>query len=165
MNTGKNDYPLLLKQIDSLIDIKTGFLPNLGNILAIIKESLPLLWVGTYIVKNNNLILGPFQGPPACTLIPKGKGVCGQSWEKEKPFLVPDVHKFEGHIACSPDSKSEIVIPLWDQNKKIFMVLDIDSDKLNGLSTEDLVFFQEVSLKIEKIYRKSPEVLKTAYFG
>ena len=164
MNTKKNDYQLLLKQVDSLIDRKVGFFPNLGNILALIKENLSLLWVGTYIVKNNLLILGPFQGPPACTHIPKGKGVCGQSWEKGKPFLVPNVHKFDGHIACSPDSKSEIVIPLWDQFGKVFMVLDIDSDKLNGLTQEELIFFQEVSFKIEKIYRKSPEVLKDSYF-
>ena len=151
----KNNYQLLLKQIDPLIDPKAGFYSNLGNILALIKESLSLFWVGTYIVKDNYLVLGPFQGPPACTLIPKGKGVCGQSWEQEKSFLVPDVHKFEGHIACNPNSKSEIVIPLLDQNKKVFMVLDIDSDEVNGLTQEDLDFFQEVSFKIEKIYRTS----------
>jgi len=151
----KNNYQLLLKQIDPLVDPKVGFYSNLGNILALIKESLSLFWVGTYIVKDNYLVLGPFQGPPACTFIPKGKGVCGQSWEQEKSFLVPDVHKFEGHIACNPNSKSEIVVPLLDQNKKVFMVLDIDSDELNGLTQEELDFFQEVSFKIEKIYRTS----------
>tara|TARA_Y100001970_G_scaffold141263_1_gene173896 strand:- start:74 stop:538 length:465 start_codon:yes stop_codon:yes gene_type:complete len=151
----ESNYGLLLKQIDSIVDQKVGFYPNLGNILALIKEGLSLFWVGTYIVKENYLVLGPFQGPPACTLIPKGKGVCGQSWEKEIPFLVPDVHSFEGHIACNPNSKSEIVIPLRDKDKKVFMVLDIDSDKLNGLGQKELDFFKEVSLLIEKIYRKS----------
>lgn len=151
----ENNYPLILKQIESLIDENVSFYPNLGNILALVKESLSLFWVGTYIVQKNHLVLGPFQGPPACTLIEKGKGVCGKSWEKERPFLVPDVHSFEGHIACNPHSKSEIVIPLRDQNKKVFMVLDIDSDELNGLGQKELDFFQEVSFIIEKIYRKS----------
>ena len=151
MNTGKNDYPLLLKQIDSLIDVKTGFLPNLGNILAIIKESLPLLWVGTYIVKDNNLILGPFQGPPACTLIPKGKGVCGQSWEKEKPFLVPDVNKFEGHIACNEASKAEIVIPVFDKAQRVKFIFDIDHTNYGEFKLQDEVGLKKCLTLIEEL--------------
>ena len=95
----KEKYLLILKQINSLIDTKVSFYPNLGNIIALIKEELSLFWVGVYIVKENNLILGPFQGPPACTKIPKGKGVCGQSWENNTSILVPDVNLFEGHIS------------------------------------------------------------------
>ena len=147
------NYHLLLKKIKALIDLKVGFYPNLGNILALIKEDLDLFWVGTYIVKNDLLVLGPFQGPPACTVIPKGKGVCGQSWEIETPILVPDVDLFEGHISCNPRSKSEIVIPLRSPNKKIFMVLDIDCEEKNGLDQSAFQFFKDVAIVIEKIYR------------
>jgi len=110
---------------------------NLANISACLKTQFNWLWVGFYLVKEDELVLGPFQGPIACTRIKKGRGVCGTAWQEMKTIIVADVEKFPGHIACSSLSKSEIVVPLFDINNNFFGVLDVDSDKLNDFDEID----------------------------
>ncbi|HRI20970.1 MAG TPA: GAF domain-containing protein, partial [Panacibacter sp.] len=105
-------YKALIPQIKALLDGEPDFIANLANTVAALKEQFGWLWVGFYLVKNNELVLGPFQGPVACTRISKGRGVCGKSWETAKTLIVPDVEKFPGHIACSSLSRSEIVVPV-----------------------------------------------------
>ena len=107
----KEKYEVLLPQLHALVDGETDLIANVANIIAALKETLDVLWIGIYFVKNNELVLGPFQGPVACTRIGLGKGVCGSAWKEKKSILVPDVDLFPGHIACSSLSKSEIVLP------------------------------------------------------
>ena len=125
--TKEERYQSLLPQVRGLLEGETDLIANLANICGALKEQFDWLWIGFYLVKNGELVLGPFQGPVACTRIKKGKGVCGASWAQEKVLIVPDVEKFPGHIACSSLSRSEIVLPLFDQNKQVTGVLDIDS--------------------------------------
>ena len=123
----KNDqYRSLIPQISSLLSGETDEIANMANVCAALKEQFDFFWVGFYMVKDNELVLGPFQGPVACTRIQKGKGVCGSSWDQEKILIVPDVDAFPGHIACSSVSKSEIVIPI-NRNGRVIGVLDVDS--------------------------------------
>lgn len=119
-------YQSLIPQIEALITYETDLVANLGNVVAALKEQFGWFWVGFYLVKGDELVLGPFQGPVACTRIKKGKGVCGASWEQAKTLIVPDVDKFPGHIACSSLSKSEIVVPVI-RNGEVIGVLDVDS--------------------------------------
>ena len=130
-------YKTLLPQVQSLLETENNAIANMANLAAAIKETFDFLWVGFYLVEKNELVLGPFQGPVACTRIPKGKGVCGKSWEKEKTLVVPNVDKFPGHIACSSLSKSEIVIPLRNKAGEIYGVLDVDSAKINTFDSVD----------------------------
>src|SRR5262245_49334094 len=123
--TKKEQYQSLLPQIGALIEGETDLVANLANVAAALKEQFGWLWVGFYLVKNGELVVGPFQGPVACTRIRKGKGVCGTAWAEEKTIIVPDVEKFPGHIACSSLSRSEIVIPIF-RNEEIIGVLDVD---------------------------------------
>ena len=120
-------------------------------------HQMNFFWVGTYFVEKKDLVLGPFQGPPACSRIPKGKGVCGRSWEEEISFVVPDVDGFPGHISCNAQSKSEIVIPVKTKEGKVFMVLDIDSDKLNDLDQKDLLYLEKVTTILQEIYPKNAQ--------
>lgn len=129
-------YQELIPQLKALISGESDLVANLANVSAGLKEAFRFLWVGFYLVKKEELVLGPFQGPVACTRIQKGKGVCGSSWEQGKTIIVPDVEKFEGHIACSSLSKSEIVIPIF-RNKEVVAVLDIDSSELNTFDPTD----------------------------
>jgi GAF domain-containing protein len=148
-STDKNErYATLLPQIKSLVDGETDIIANLSNIAAALKQSLNFFWVGFYIKKGNQLILGPFQGPVACTRIDFGKGVCGTSWKEKRTVLVPDVEKFPGHIACNATSKSEIVLPAF-KNKDVMLVLDIDSDKLNDFDSVDQRALEELMRIIE----------------
>jgi L-methionine (R)-S-oxide reductase len=148
-STDKNErYTTLLPQIKSLVDGETDVIANLSNIAAALKQSLDFFWVGFYIKKGNQLVLGPFQGPVACTRIDFGKGVCGTSWKEKRTVLVPDVEKFPGHIACNTASKSEIVLPAF-KNKDVMLVLDIDSDKLNDFDSVDQRALEELMLIIE----------------
>jgi GAF domain-containing protein len=148
-STDKNErYATLLPQIKSLVDGETDIIANLSNIAAALKQSLNFFWVGFYIKKGNQLILGPFQGPVACTRIDFGKGVCGTSWKEKRTVLVPDVEKFPGHIACNAASKSEIVLPAF-KNKDVMLVLDIDSDKLNDFDSVDQRALEELMRIIE----------------
>lgn len=150
-------YNLLLKQVKSIIHKEPNFMANLCNIVSLLKKSFNFFWVGTYFVEKKDLVLGPFQGPPACSRIPKGKGVCGRSWEEEISFVVPDVNDFPGHISCNPQSKSEIVIPIKTKDDKIFMVLDIDSDKLDDLDQSDLLYLEKVATILQEIYPKNAQ--------
>lgn len=129
-------YKSLLPQLKALCEGESNRIANLANIAAGLKEAFNFFWVGFYLVEDDELVLGPFQGPVACTRIQKGRGVCGTSWEKAETLLVPDVEEFPGHIACSSASKSEIVLPLI-KNNQVIGVLDIDSNKLNDFDVID----------------------------
>ncbi|HWC55031.1 MAG TPA: GAF domain-containing protein [Chitinophagaceae bacterium] len=136
-------YESLLPQIKGLLEGEPDLIANLANVTGALKEQFNWLWVGFYIVKNNELVLGPFQGPVACTRIRKGKGVCGTSWEKAETMIVPDVEKFPGHIACSSLSRSEIVIPII-RNNEVVAVLDVDSIELNQFDKTDQRFLEAI---------------------
>jgi len=129
-------YDSLVPQIAALVDSEPDLIANLANSVAALKEAFGFFWIGFYLVENQ-LVLGPFQGPIACTRISYGKGVCGTAWAKGKTIIVPDVDAFPGHIACSSASKSEIVLPVFNQAGDVIMVLDIDSDQLNDFSNVD----------------------------
>ena len=129
-------YKGLFPQIVALIGNEKDVVANLGNVSAALKETFGFFWIGFYLVKNGELVLGPFQGPVACTRIQKGKGVCGAAWEQEQTVLVPNVDLFDGHIACSSLSKSEIVVPLL-KNGRVVGVLDVDSDELDAFDQID----------------------------
>lgn len=149
-STSKQErYTTLLPQIESLIAGEPDVVANLSNIAAALKQTMNFFWVGFYIVKNNELVLGPFQGPIACTRIGFGKGVCGTAWKEKKMILVPDVEKFPGHIACSSASKSEIVLPAF-KNGEVALVLDVDSDKLNDFDETDAIALQKLMHTVEQ---------------
>lgn len=138
-------YQTLIKQIEGLLTGETNQVANLGNVAAAIKETFPLLWVGFYLTSGEDeLVLGPFQGPIACTRISKGKGVCGTAFEKKQTIMVPDVDLFPGHIACSSKSKSEIVIPLLDAQSNVWGVLDIDSETRNYFNETDVNYLERL---------------------
>ncbi|MBI2722617.1 MAG: GAF domain-containing protein [Bacteroidetes bacterium] len=142
--TGKEEkYKQLLPQIKSLLQGESDSIANMANVCAALKYGMNFLWVGFYLVKENELVLGPFQGPIACTRISKGKGVCGKAWETSETVIVEDVELFPGHIACSSLSKSEIVIPIIINNK-VVAVLDVDSDELSSFDQIDRYFLQEI---------------------
>jgi len=133
----KNDqYKSLIPQISALLSGEPDEIANMANVCAALKEQFDFFWVGFYMIKGNELLLGPFQGPVACTRIQKGKGVCGSSWVQEKILIVPDVDSFPGHIACSSASRSEIVIPII-RNGLVIGVLDVDSKELNNFDDSD----------------------------
>ncbi|MEO8721289.1 MAG: GAF domain-containing protein [Ginsengibacter sp.] len=142
--TKEDQYKSLLPQIKALITGESDLIANMGNITAALKEQFDWLWVGFYLVKNDELVLGPFQGPIACTRIQKNKGVCGSSWAQKKTLIVPDVQKFSGHIFCNSSSVSEIVIPIFSDNE-VRAVLDVDSSKLATFDTIDQHFLEEIS--------------------
>ena len=136
-------YDSLLPQIESLVSYETDHIANLGNVVAALKEQFGWFWVGFYLVKGDELVLGPFQGPVACTRIKKGKGVCGNSWAEAKTLIVPDVDKFPGHIACSSLSKSEIVVPVIS-NGEVIGVLDVDSADYNSFDETDQEYLEKI---------------------
>lgn len=136
-------YESLIPQIAALLHGETDLVANLGNVCAALKEQFNWLWVGFYLVKGEELVLGPFQGPVACTRIAKGKGVCGMAWQKGEVLIVPDVELFEGHIACSSASRSEIVLPLY-RNGEIIGVLDVDSEYLAHFDETDEKYLKEI---------------------
>lgn len=141
--TKEEQYEQLLPQIQGLLTGEDDLVANLANVAAALKEQFNWWWVGFYLVKNNELVLGPFQGPVACTRIAKGRGVCGSSWQQAKTLIVPDVEKFPGHIACSSASKSEIVLPLV-KNGEVWGVLDVDSDHLDHFNETDQHYLEKV---------------------
>jgi GAF domain-containing protein len=136
-------YESLLPQIKGLLEGETNLVANLANIAAALKEQFNWWWVGFYWIYEDELVLGPFQGPVACTRIKKGRGVCGKSWETEKTLIVEDVEKFPGHIACSSLSKSEIVVPVF-KNGQIVGVLDVDSEHLAHFDETDRDFLEKI---------------------
>ena len=137
----EEQYANLLPQIESLLFGENDLVANLANVAAALKEQFDFFWVGFYLVKNDELVLGPFQGPVACTRIKKGRGVCGTSWNLGESLIVPDVEQFPGHIACSSLSKSEIVLPL-KKNGQVVGILDVDSEKLNHFDETDEYYLQ-----------------------
>lgn len=141
-------YKTLLPQIEGLVYGENNLIANLANVAAALKETFGFFWVGFYLVDGEELVLGPFQGPIACTRIAKGKGVCGTSWSEQKTLLVPDVDAFPGHIACSSDSKSEIVVPGIDAEGGVRFVLDVDSDQLNDFDETDQKYLEQIVRKL-----------------
>ena len=136
-------YETLLPQLQSLTAGETDVVANMANVAAALKQTFDFFWVGFYLVKEEELVLGPFQGPIACTRIRFGRGVCGTAWKEARTLIVPDVEQFPGHIACSSDSKSEIVVPIIQQGE-VVGVLDIDSDELDSFDTIDARYLEEI---------------------
>ncbi len=143
-------YAILIPQIETLVTDEPDFIANLSNIAAALKQAMNFFWVGFYIVKEEQLVLGPFQGPIACTRIAFGKGVCGASWKERRIMLVPNVEEFPGHIACSSASQSEIVLPAF-KNGDVALVMDVDSDKLNDFDNIDQSALEKVIKIIERL--------------
>ena len=147
--TKEEIYQALLPQVDALISGEKDLVANLANIAAALREAFGFFWVGFYVVQGQELVLGPFQGPIACTRIAYGRGVCGTAWKEQKTQLVPDVEAFPGHIACSSASKSEIVVPAF-QNGEVFLVLDVDSDLLDDFDAVDQRYLEALMGLLEK---------------
>lgn len=141
--TKENRYDELYRQIRSILEGETDPVANMANTAALIHETFGFWWTGFYIVRDNQLVLGPFQGPVACTRIPFGKGVCGSAWKSQDTIVVPDVEEFPGHIACSSLSRSEIVVPIFDDND-VKAVLDIDSKELSTFDETDRLWLEKI---------------------
>lgn len=141
--TKEEQYQSLIPQIQGLLTGEDDLIANLANVCAALKEQFNWLWVGFYMVKNDELVLAPFQGPVACTRIKKGRGVCGAAWQQAVTLIVPNVEAFPGHIACSSLSKSEIVVPLF-KNKEVVGVLDVDSVDLNTYDEVDRLYLEKI---------------------
>ena len=139
-------YRELLPQLQSLVEGETDLTANLANVAAALKDVFGWWWVGFYIVRENQLVLGPFQGPVACTRIGFGKGVCGTAWKEKRSILVPDVNQFLGHIACSSASVSEIVVPVFNKENEVIAVLDVDSERYDVLDEVDVVWLEKIVL-------------------
>lgn len=148
--TKKEKYESLLPQIHALVEGERDLIANVSNIMAALKYGMSFFWVGVYFVKDNELVLGPFQGPVACTRIGYGKGVCGNAWKEKKTLIVADVEKFPGHIACSSDSRSEIVIPCFKKDD-VFAILDVDSDKFGDFDETDKQYLEKVGNIISQL--------------
>ena len=142
-------YRELLPQLQSLVEGETDLTANLANVAAALKDVFGWWWVGFYIVRENQLVLGPFQGPVACTRIGFGKGVCGTAWKEKRSILVPDVNQFPGHIACSSASVSEIVVPVFNKENEVIAVLDVDSERYDVLDEVDLVWLEKIVLLVK----------------
>ncbi len=150
-NDRKGQYQDLIPQIEALVQGEPDLIANLSNIAAALKEEFEFLWIGFYLIKEGELVLGPFQGPVACTRIPIGKGVCGKAATIGETIIVDNVNSFPGHIACSPLSKSEIVVPIRDQAGQISMVLDVDSERLADFSQEDRESMEQLGRLISRL--------------
>ena len=138
-------YLTLIPQLESLTGSETDITANLANIAAALKETFGWWWVGFYLVKNDELVLGPFQGPVACTRIRYGRGVCGTAWKDARSLLVPDVEAFPGHIACSSLSVAEIVVPLFNAAGQVTGVLDVDSERYDQLDETDVLYLEKIA--------------------
>ncbi|MBS1558000.1 MAG: GAF domain-containing protein [Bacteroidetes bacterium] len=144
-------YEVLLPQIESLIAGEKERIANLANVAAALWQTFNFFWVGFYLVKENELVLGPFQGPVACTRIQWGKGVCGTAWKEARIITVPNVEEFPGHIACNSDSKSEIVVPVF-ANGMVSAVLDVDSDRINNFDDTDARYLNQLARILERLF-------------
>lgn len=141
--TKESQYSSLLPQVSALLSGESDMIANMANVSAALKEQFGFFWVGFYLVRGEELVLGPFQGPVACTRIKKGKGVCGTAWNNAESLIVPDVDAFPGHIACSSLSRSEIVVPLFKDNQ-VFAVLDVDSESLDAFDDTDRKYLEKL---------------------
>lgn len=149
-STNKRErYATLLPQLEALLAGESDLIANLANVAAALKQTMDFFWVGFYLVKDGQLVLGPFQGPLACTRIDFGKGVCGSAWKDKRTIIVPDVNTFPGHIACSSASRSEIVLPAF-KNNEVALVLDVDSAELNDFDNDDERALRQVITLIER---------------
>lgn len=153
--TKQERYESLLPQVKALVDGEKDVIANLSNIMSALKYGMGYFWVGVYFVKGDELVLGPFQGPVACTRIAMGKGVCGASWKQKQTIVVEDVDKFPGHIACSSASRSEIVIPAFDNKGEVMLVLDVDSDQLADFDDTDKKYLEEVTAVIAQVMKQA----------
>jgi len=153
----QENYELLLPQLAGLIKGETDLTANLANISSALHQTFGWWWVGFYWVKNGELVLGPFQGPIACTRIGFGKGVCGTAWKEQKSQFVPDINEFAGHISCSSLSVSEIVIPIFDKHQNVVGVLDIDSERFDVLEEMDVYYLEQVGKLITTILPLAPK--------
>ena len=149
--TRDEKYKELLPQIKGLVTGESDLIANLANIMAALKSSMGFLWIGIYLVKDEELVLGPFQGPVACTRIQKGNGVSGKVWQEKRTIIVADVDKFPGHIICSSESRSEIVLPIMKDNE-VAMIMDLDSSSLNDFDAIDEKYLQEIVAIIEELF-------------
>ena len=147
----EEQYQLLVSQIASLIDGEKDIVAVMSNVVAAIHQTMGFWWTGFYRVIGNELVLGPFQGPVACMHIPYGKGVCGTAWQRAETIVVPDVEQFPGHIACSSESKSEIVVPVFGKDGKVMAVLDIDSERLATFDDVDRKYLEDIC-KLIRLY-------------
>ena len=143
-NTKEEIYQSIIPQIKALVEGESDITANMANVCAVLKFGLNIFWVGFYLVKNNQLVLGPFQGPVACTRINLGKGVCGTAWQNNQTIIVDDVDAFPGHIACSSLSKSEIVLPIYNSKKEIIGVLDVDSEEYKTFNKTDEFYLTQI---------------------
>lgn len=156
--TKEEKYLSLLPQIKALVEGEKDTIANIANIVAALKFALDYFWVGVYFVKQNpgngkqELVLGPFQGPVACTRIGYGKGVCGKAWELKCTIIVDDVEQFPGHIACSSLSKSEIVVPVFDNKGEVLLVLDVDSENTSNFNETDKRYLEEIATIIQNCF-------------
>lgn len=146
----EEQYKLLLSQIKALIDGEKDLIAIMSNVAAAIHRTMGFWWTGFYRVVDNELVLGPFQGPVACMHIPFGKGVCGTAWQRAETVIVPDVEQFPGHIACSSESKSEIVVPVFGSNGNVMAVLDIDSEHLATFDETDRRYLEDICKLIKE---------------
>ena len=144
----EEQYKLLVSQIASLIDGERDLIAVMSNVAAAIHQTMGFWWTGFYRVIDDELVLGPFQGPVACMHIPYGKGVCGTAWQRAETVIVPDVEQFPGHIACSSESRSEIVVPVFGNDGKVMAVLDIDSERLATFDDTDRKYLEEICQRI-----------------
>jgi len=144
-------YGEITPQIEALIEGETDVTANLANVTAALKEAFGFFWVGFYLAKDGQLVLGPFQGPVACTRIDFDKGVCGHAYSTAQTVIVPNVDEFPGHIACSSAAKSEIVVPIFAQNRKVLGVLDVDSDRMDDFSETDRNGLERITRVIERV--------------
>jgi GAF domain-containing protein len=144
-------YQDCLIKTEGLLQKETDMIAGLANVAAVLKMAFNWWWVGFYLVKNNELVLGPFQGPVACTRIPLGKGVCGTAWAENRTIVVEDVHRFPGHIACSAESNSEIVVPIH-RNEKVVAVLDADSEYFSYFDETDRLYLEKICATLENLF-------------
>jgi GAF domain-containing protein len=147
-------YAVLLPQLESLLVAESDLTANLANVAAALKQTFGFFWIGFYLVRAEELVLGPFQGPLACTRIAYGKGVCGTAWKEGRTLLVPDVEQFPGHIACSSDSKSEIVVPVF-ANDRVVAVIDADSTLIADFDEHDAAGLQKVASLVSRMFTQS----------
>jgi GAF domain-containing protein len=148
-------YSSLLPQIKALTEGEADYIANLANVVGALRQGLNFFWTGIYLVKDEELVLGPYQGPVACTRIQKGKGVCGTAWANAKTIVVPDVNRFPGHIACSTASKSEIVVPFFDHYGKVIGVMDMDSDRLSDFDETDQYWLEILAAHLTTLYLRA----------
>ncbi len=156
--TKQDRYEALIPQLSALMRGENNLIANLANCSAALKSTMDFFWVGFYLVENEELVLGPFQGTVACTRIAKGKGVCGFAWENSKTIIVDDVNSFPGHIACSSSSKSEIVVPGMDENGEVKLVLDVDEDDYSRFDQTDQIYLEKIVAVIVDLHFKIPQV-------